>query len=223
MSFTQAFNQLDWNDIKLSIASKTAMDVEQALNARRLTHDQFLALISPAATPYLEQMAKKSMELTRQRFGNTVQLFLPLYLSNKCTNICTYCGFSLGNKIKRKTLSMTELDEEIKAIKAMGFDHLLLVTGEASGTVGMDYFREVLPKIRQHFSHISMEVQPLDQKDYEELMSLGLMRFWFIRKPIIDKPINNITSVAAKPTLTIDWTLPTDLAKPALIKLVLVL
>ncbi|UYM17135.1 2-iminoacetate synthase ThiH [Endozoicomonas euniceicola] len=174
MSFLDTFNQLHWNELKLSIASKTAADVEQALSARRLSHDQFLALISPAAAPYLEAMAQKSMQLTRQRFGNTIQLYIPLYLSNKCTNICTYCGFSLGNKIRRKTLSMDELDAEIKAIKAHGFEHLLLVTGEAPGTVGMEYFRQVLPRLRSHFSHISMEVQPLDQTDYEELMSLGL-------------------------------------------------
>lgn len=174
MSFLDTFNQLDWDEIKLTIASKTAVDVELALSASRLNHDQFLALISPAATPYLEQMAQKSLQLTRQRFGNTVQLYIPLYLSNKCTNICTYCGFSLGNKIRRKTLSMDELDAEIKAIKAHGFEHLLLVTGEAPGTVGMEYFRQVLPKLRMHFSHISMEVQPLDRSDYEELMSLGL-------------------------------------------------
>ena len=174
MSFLDTFKQLDWNELKLSIASKTAADVEQALSARRLNHDQFLALISPAAAPYLEAMAQKSMQLTRQRFGNTIQLYIPLYLSNKCTNICTYCGFSLGNKIRRKTLSMDELDAEIKAIKAHGFEHLLLVSGEAPGTVGMKYFRQVLPRLRSHFSHISMEVQPLDQADYEELMSLGL-------------------------------------------------
>ena len=175
MSFLDTFNQLNWDELKLTIASKTAADVEQALGSQnRLNHDQFLALISPAATPYLEQMARKSMQLTRQRFGNTVQLYIPLYLSNKCTNICTYCGFSLGNKIKRKTLSMEDLDEEIKAIKKLGFEHLLLVTGEAPGTVGMEYFRQVMPKLRMHFSHISMEVQPLDQTDYEELMSLGL-------------------------------------------------
>ena len=174
MSFLDTFNQLDWDEIKLTIASKTAADVEQALSASRLNHDQFLALISPAATPFLEQMAQKSLQLTRQRFGNTIQLYIPLYLSNKCTNICTYCGFSLGNKIRRKTLSMDELDAEIKAIKAHGFEHLLLVTGEAPGTVGMEYFRQVLPELRMHFSHISMEVQPLDQADYEELMNLGL-------------------------------------------------
>ncbi|MRI32472.1 2-iminoacetate synthase ThiH [Endozoicomonas sp. OPT23] len=174
MSFLEQFNQTDWDELKITINSKSANDVEQALKASRLTHDQFLALISPAAEPYVEQLAQKSMQLTRQRFGNTVQLYLPLYLSNKCTNICTYCGFSLENKIRRKTLSMTELENETAAIKAMGFDHILLVTGEAQGTVGIEYFKDVVKKLKPHFSHITMEVQPLEQHEYEELMELGL-------------------------------------------------
>ncbi len=174
MSFLEHFNQVDWDELKIAINSKTEKDVEHALTVPRLSHDQFLALISPAAEPYLEQIAQKSMELTRQRFGNTIQLYLPLYLSNKCTNICTYCGFSLDNKIRRKTLSMSELEAETTAIKSMGFDHILLVTGEAQGTVGIDYFKEAVKKLKPHFSHITMEVQPLEQHEYKELMELGL-------------------------------------------------
>ena len=174
MSFLESFKRLSWDEMKLTIASKTAAEVEHALASDRLSHDQFLSLISPAAEPYLRMMAEKSMQLTRQRFGNTMQLYIPLYLSNKCTNICTYCGFSLGNKIRRKTLGMDELDQEVAAIKAMGFEHILLVTGEAQGTVGTPYFKEVLKKLRPHFAHISLEVQPLEQHEYEELMELGL-------------------------------------------------
>ena len=174
MSFLERFKQLHWDELKMAIHSKTEADVEHALQASRLNHGQFLALISPAAEPYLEAMAQKSMRLTRQRFGNTLQLYIPLYLSNKCTNICTYCGFSLGNKIRRKTLKMEALDREVAAIKNMGFDHILLVTGEAPGTVGVIYIKSVIERLRPHFSHISIEVQPLDQADYEALMAAGL-------------------------------------------------
>lgn len=174
MIFLDRFNQIQWDELKMSIHSKTAVDVENALHSDRLTYEQFLALISPAAEPYLEAMAQKSMQLTRQRFGNTLQLYIPLYLSNKCTNICTYCGFSLDNKIRRKTLKMEELDQEVIAIKKMGFDHILLVTGEAPGTVGVSYIKSVIERLRPHFSHISIEVQPLDQEDYEDLMKVGL-------------------------------------------------
>ncbi|WP_461538543.1 2-iminoacetate synthase ThiH [Spongorhabdus nitratireducens] len=174
MSFHDVYNQLNPDQLRLEINSKQQSDVEVALAKTKLDINDFQALISPAAAPYLETMARRSQQLTRQRFGNTMQLYIPLYLSNKCTNICTYCGFSLGNKIRRKTLSMEELDQEIAAIKAMGFEHILIVTGEADGTVGMDYFREVMPHLRKHFAHISFEVQPLDQADYEELIELGL-------------------------------------------------
>lgn len=174
MTFLDRFHQIQWDELKISIHSQTAADVENALHSDRLNHQQFLALISPAAEPYLEAMARKSMQLTRQRFGNTLQLYIPLYLSNKCTNICTYCGFSLGNKIRRKTLTMDELDREVAAIKKMGFDHILLVTGEAPGTVGVSYIKSVLERLRPHFSHISIEVQPLDQEDYQSLMQAGL-------------------------------------------------
>ncbi|MGI2029253.1 2-iminoacetate synthase ThiH [Endozoicomonas acroporae] len=174
MTFLDHFNQLQWDELKMTIHSQTAADVENALHSTRLNHQQFLALISPAAEPYLEAMAQKSRQLTRQRFGNTLQLFIPLYLSNKCTNICTYCGFSLGNKIRRKTLKMDELDREVAAIKKMGFDHILLVTGEAPGTVGVSYIKSVIERLRPHFAHISIEVQPLDQEDYQSLMAAGL-------------------------------------------------
>ncbi|WP_257294363.1 2-iminoacetate synthase ThiH [Endozoicomonas sp. YOMI1] len=174
MTFLDHFNQIQWDELKMTIHSQTTADVENALHSARLNHQQFLALISPAAEPYLEAMAQKSRQLTRQRFGNTLQLFIPLYLSNKCTNICTYCGFSLGNKIRRKTLKMDELDREVAAIKKMGFDHILLVTGEAPGTVGVSYIKSVIERLRPHFAHISIEVQPLDQEDYQSLMAAGL-------------------------------------------------
>ncbi|NLR79054.1 2-iminoacetate synthase ThiH [Chitinophaga eiseniae] len=172
--FKSIFDQYDWEEVKASIYAKTSRDVEQALHHQRRTLDDFAALISPAAAPYLGQMAAISHALTRQRFGNTMQLYIPMYLSNECQNICTYCGFSLDNKIRRKTLSSTEILMETAAIKEMGFEHVLLVTGEASQLVGVDYFKKVLQLLRPHFANISMEVQPLDEADYRELSALGL-------------------------------------------------
>ncbi|MBL4862029.1 MAG: 2-iminoacetate synthase ThiH, partial [Crocinitomicaceae bacterium] len=106
--------------------------------------------------------------------GNTMQLFAPMYLSNECQNICTYCGFSLDNKIRRKTLSKTEIDKEVGALKEMNFKHILLVTGEANRTVGVPYLKEAIRQTRPHFDNVSMEVQPLDENEYKELLPLGL-------------------------------------------------
>jgi len=119
-------------------------------------------------------MAQVSQELTLKRFGKVIQMYVPLYLSNECNNICTYCGFSLDNKMRRKTLSPIEIMQEVAVLKDMGFEHVLLVTGEANQTVNVDYFKKVLDLIHPHFAHISMEVQPLDLEEYMSLKPYGL-------------------------------------------------
>lgn len=173
-TFTERWRELDWDDITLAINSMRPRDVERALAASKPTTEDMMALLSPAAAGYLEPMAQKAQRLTRQRFGNTVGLYVPLYLSNLCANDCTYCGFSMSNHIKRKTLDAAEIARECDALREMGFQHLLLVTGEHQSKVGMNYFREHLPAIRARFSSLQMEVQPLSQVEYAELKTLGL-------------------------------------------------
>ncbi|MGJ3354739.1 2-iminoacetate synthase ThiH [Providencia sp. Je.9.19] len=173
-SFSERLQALNWDDITLSIHSKTSKNVTDALASDTLTLDDFMALLSPAARPFIEQMAQKAQKLTRQRFGHAVGFYVPLYLSNLCANDCTYCGFSMSNRIKRKTLNETEIINECETIRKIGFDSLLLVTGEHQSKVGMDYFRRYLPIIRQYFSSLMMEVQPLSTDEYRELKSLGL-------------------------------------------------
>jgi 2-iminoacetate synthase len=119
-------------------------------------------------------MAQISHELTKKRFGKTIQMYAPLYLSNECQNICTYCGFSLDNKIKRKTLTDSEIKLEVDALKKLGFDHVLLVTGEANYTVNINYFLNAIDQIKNAFSNISVEVQPLSQEEYEHLHQAGV-------------------------------------------------
>lgn len=172
--FKSEFEKYNWQDVSKSIYVKTTDDVLDALHKSKRTTEDFKALISPAAKPYLEQMAQLSQKLTQKRFGKTIQMYIPLYLSNECQNICTYCGFSLDNKIKRKTLTDVEILKEAEVIKAMGYDHVLLVTGEANVTVGVEYLRNAIQILRPHFSHIAMEVQPLDEQDYVNLIDEGL-------------------------------------------------
>ncbi|WP_420866533.1 2-iminoacetate synthase ThiH [Aeromonas bestiarum] len=173
-SFVDRWRELEWDDIGMQIRAKTTRDVERVLANPRRTLADFMALISPAAEAFLPQMAAEAERLTRQRFGNTVGFYVPLYLSNLCANDCSYCGFSMSNRLKRKTLDAEEIERECLAIKARGFDSVLLVTGEHESKVGMAYFREQLPQIRRHFSALAMEVQPLSQADYAELKTLGL-------------------------------------------------
>ncbi|MBW3468343.1 2-iminoacetate synthase ThiH [Arthrospiribacter ruber] len=172
--FKALFDTYSWEEVKQSIYAKTAANVERALASGKRSLEDFKALISPAAEPYLEQMAQMSHAISQKRFGKVIQLYVPLYLSNECNNICTYCGFSFDNKVRRKTLSEKEILQEVAAIKKMGYDHVLLVTGEANHTVHVDYFKKALDLVMPHFSNVSMEVQPLDQDEYEALIPKGL-------------------------------------------------
>lgn len=119
-------------------------------------------------------MAQMAQHLTQKRFGKVIQMYAPLYLSNECQNICTYCGFSLDNKIRRKTLSNTEIIIEAMALKTMGVNHILLVSGEANKTVGIEYFLNAIKLLRPYFANISIEVQPLSQEEYQSLHDAGV-------------------------------------------------
>lgn len=171
--FSEFVENVDWQSVTRSHEEKTEQDVLRALGKNKLNVDDFTALISPAAEPYLLEMVDKSEKLTLQRFGNILSLFAPLYLSNTCANECTYCGFSMSNAIKRLTLNESQVQKEVMAIKSKGFDHLLLVTGETN-KVSMPYFERMIPHIKPHFSQLSMEVQPLDTAEYKTLQTIGL-------------------------------------------------
>jgi len=174
MAFENIIDSYNWDAVQASIMAKTPADVERALGASHRSLDDFQALISPAAEAYLEQMAQMSQQLTLKRFGKTMQMYVPLYLSNICENKCVYCGFSAGNKIKRKALSDDEIIAEAKAIKALGFEHLLLVTGEAQKKVGVEYLKRTFDLVKPYFSLISIEVQPLETEEYADLRQHGL-------------------------------------------------
>ncbi|WP_375751936.1 2-iminoacetate synthase ThiH [Vibrio sp. HN007] len=174
MSFFEQTQGMDWDDTSLSIYSKTTRDVVRALNKSTLDLEDFKALISPAAENYLEEMAQKSFVLTRKRFGNIVGLYAPLYLSNLCSNVCTYCGFSMDNRIKRKVLNEKEIKGELDAIKRMKFDNILLVTGEHEAKVGFEYLAKAISQTKDKFSYVNMEVQPLEEHEYKGLVNVGL-------------------------------------------------
>ena len=174
MDIRETLNQYDWKEIKKLLENCRTSDVEASLNRPKRSVMDFLNLISPAAEPFLEQMAQLSNQLTQQRFGKTIQLYAPLYLSNECQNICTYCGFSMDNKIKRRTLSNSEIILEAMALKDMGINHVLLVSGEANKTVEIQYFLNAISLLKPFFSNISIEVQPLSEEEYLMLHQAGV-------------------------------------------------
>ena len=175
MSFLDTFRRHDFGEVARRIASRTPADVRRALGRApgSLGMDDFEALLSPAAAPALEDMARESHRLTVERFGRTMQLYAPLYLSNVCGNVCTYCGFSAENRIPRRVLTEAEILADAAVVKAMGIGHILLVTGE-SGRVGREYLSNALRLLRPDFPSLSMEVQPLPTAEYAALGADGV-------------------------------------------------
>jgi len=174
MSFSEQWQPQHWHSLQLQSRNFSVSQVQAALAKDRLALTDLQALLSPAALSLLPQIATKAQQLTRQRFGYTVQFFAPLYLSNLCANECSYCGFSMSQQVKRRTLNVAEIEQECLAIKALGIDQVLLVTGEHERKVGIEYFCQALPVIRRYFSSIQLEVQPLKTAEYQQLKTLGV-------------------------------------------------
>ena len=173
-TFKHTLDRYAWDDVQTKIYGVTDQEVRSVLGKDNLTLQDFIVLISTAAAPYLEQMAQKTQRITQRRFGKTIQLYAPLYLSNECQNICTYCGFSMDNQIRRKTLNNTELLLEAMALKSMGINHVLLVSGEANKNVEINYFLNAIQLLKPHFAQISIEVQPLEEEEYQRLQAAGV-------------------------------------------------
>lgn len=175
--FTQKTPAYHWDHLKNEIQNTSVDTVKNILSGNSSVQhsiENFAALISPAAAPFLEEMMQLSSRITQERFGKNMQLFIPMYLSNECQNICTYCGFSFTNKIPRKTLTDAEILAEIEIVKSYGYDNILLVTGEHDKLVGIDYLVHAVELVKQHFSQVSIEVQPMEQHEYELLKKAGV-------------------------------------------------
>jgi len=132
------------------------------------------ALLSPAALPHLEDLARRARSTTLRRFGRTVRLFAPLYLSNHCLSTCTYCGFARDLPLPRRTLTHEEVRAQAQALTAQGLRHLLLVSGEHRGQVGPDYLVECLLRLRDLVPSVSVETQTWTEPVYERLVRAGL-------------------------------------------------
>ena len=172
-TFSEIIDGYNWNDVRSRIQAKSENDVLTALDKSKRSIEDFMALVSPAAEKLIESLAQQSHHDTVKRFGKTIQLFVPMYLSNECQNICTYCGFSMGNKVPRKTLTEKQIEKEVEIIRSSGFEHILLVTGEDRIHADFDYILSAVKKIRPYFSHLAIEVQPFEQKEYEQLIEAG--------------------------------------------------
>jgi 2-iminoacetate synthase len=165
----------DLAHLRALASDATGADVERAL-ARPAGHRDladFAALISVAAAPRIEDLAAAAHELTVRRFGRTVHLFAPLYLSNECVSVCTYCGFSAGNDIARRTLTVDEVVSEGRELARRGFRHVLLVAGEHARIVSKDYLVDCVRALAPFVPSLSLEVQVWDTATYRRLVEAG--------------------------------------------------
>ncbi len=174
MNFIDIYRTFDWRTVSERIQCITELEVEACLSKARLSWQDAAVLLSPAARSYLEDIARRAHSITAQRFGKVIQMYAPMYLSNECNNICTYCGFSFNNTIRRHTLTVEEAARESRILHRMGFRHILLLTGEEIRRVGVDYLEAVVRKIRPYFHSVSIEVQPLSIEQYKRLIEAGV-------------------------------------------------
>lgn len=151
----------------------TARDVQAALEHETCSLEDFKALLSPAAEPFLEKMAERARMETSKHFGNTVYLFTPLYIANYCENYCVYCGFNCYNHIQRMKLSMEQIEHEMQVIADSGMEEILLLTGESRGQSSVEYIGEACKLARKYFRNVGLEVYPVNTDEYAYLHECG--------------------------------------------------
>ena len=151
----------------------TAADVKMALAHSQCTPEDFQALLSPAALPYLEKIAQAAQVETRKHFGNSVYMFTPIYIANYCENYCIYCGFNCHNKINRARLNAEEIEKEMQAIAATGLQEILILTGESRSKSDVEYIGEACKIARKYFKVIGLEIYPVNSDEYAYLHECG--------------------------------------------------
>lgn len=178
--FAQEIDRYSWDDTVAAVDAVTEADVLRVLakaesGSAPLSPEEFMCLISEAADPFLERMARLAQAITRRRFGKTMSLYIPMYVSNACTNKCVYCGFNHDNPFTRTTLTLDQVRAECEAIKRLApFDNILIVSGEYPALCGVDYLEKVLGVCRPYFNNMTIEVQPMRTEWYERLTHAGL-------------------------------------------------
>lgn len=174
MSFYEELHATDIAALRERVETAAHEDVERALAREHLEIADIAALISPAASAYIEEIARRSAAITERRFGRVIQLYAPLYVSNECVNKCLYCGFSHEVAIPRLTLTVEQAVAEADAIAREGFRHILLVSGEDRRRVSVPYLCQVVRNLNQKFAAISIEIQPMNEAEYRELVAAGV-------------------------------------------------
>ncbi len=181
MEYIKAMDQID-SDVRKNVmehvetydySAYTAKDVLRALQNDRCTIEDFKALLSPAAEPFLERIAEKARLETRKHFGNTVYIFTPLYIANYCENYCVYCGFNCYNDIRRMKLTGDQIDHEMKVIADSGIEEILMLTGESRSMSDLNYIGEACKLASKYFRNVGLEIYPVNVEEYRYLHECG--------------------------------------------------
>jgi len=174
MSFQETLSDYQGFDFDRFFAGVSNADVARSLARPSPGAMDFLTLLSPLAGEYLEAIAQRAQQLTVQHFGRTIQMFIPLYLSNHCKNRCAYCGFNVSNEIPRRVLSLAEIEREAEAIARTGMQHVLILTGEDRRTTPPEYLRDAVAVLKKYFASVSIEIYPLHTEEYAQLKAAGV-------------------------------------------------
>ncbi len=174
MSFHDWVLQFKRVNIENFFIGVTDKEINSVLNAEVISVEQFYTLLSPIAEKYLEEMAQLAHNLTVQNFGKTIQLYTPIYISNYCVNNCIYCGFNINSKIRRKQLTLKEVDKEANFISSTGLRHILILTGESRKENSLFYIKDCIKILKKYFTSISIEIYALKGSEYEELIKDGV-------------------------------------------------
>ena len=207
MSFVTEFNSLPLESLVKCSLGASVSAARESLARESLSLTDFARLISPAASELLEDMGRRSQTLTRQRFGKTIRLFAPLYLSNECINNCKYCGFSRDNPILRVTLSVDEVMREARALAGQGFRHILLVAGEHPKFVSNGYLADCMAALHAEIPSVSLEVGPMETDEYRPLVAAGADGL-VVYQETYDRTIYDALHTAG-PKRNFDWRMET--------------
>lgn len=181
MEYMEGMEQIDSDIMEKVISARNAYraedyngaDVKRALMKEHLEIEDFAALLSPAAEPYIEQMAQRAKQETAKHFGNSVYMFTPIYISNYCENYCVYCGFNCHNHIHRMKLNTEEIEKEMSAIAQTGLEEILILTGESRMQSDVSYIGEACKIARKYFKMVGIEVYPMNSDEYAYLQKCG--------------------------------------------------
>ncbi|AGB41253.1 thiazole biosynthesis protein ThiH [Halobacteroides halobius DSM 5150] len=165
------FKDIDFNNFFKQV---TAKDVKKVLTKEKLAKEDFLTLLAPVASNYLEELAQRAHKLTIQHFGKIVSLYTPIYITDHCVNQCSYCGFNVTNNFKRSKLSLKEVEKEAQVIAKKGFKNLLILTGESRKHASISYLKKVIKVLKNYFPSLAIEIYPLTTEGYKELIATGI-------------------------------------------------